>query len=255
MGHGPPGRPQRRPTPAAPAPAARRRPRPGSRSPAPQHPSTPATAPTRNVLPSEYGGSVPALTAARCPCGSSLRPVLAQLLTNIPLISPDMGVRRGAATSAPASAARPVSRNPAGRAPAGPREPAPDPHHATFSQAKPTCREPRNSRRPGKRLKVKLGHWPRSALPGLPGTVVSVRADMADHDGRGGRAPQAREESRGLSAGPQSDGDPVMEDGAPPLRASALSGPDVHQCLVPAEEPLGVLDRCFPRSGCDLRPD
>jgi len=54
-------------------------------------------------------------------------------------------VRRGSATSGTTPGPPLVSRNQPDPAPAGPREPARDTHHATFSQAKPTCREPRNS--------------------------------------------------------------------------------------------------------------
>ena len=64
-------------------------------------------------------------------------------------------VRRGSATSAPRSAPPPVSRNPPGPDPAGPKEAARDPRPATFSRAKPTCLAPRTRPRPGKRLKVK----------------------------------------------------------------------------------------------------
>jgi len=49
----------------------------------------------------------------------------------------------GFATSAPASAPPPVSRNPPGPAPAGPREATRDRHPATFFQVKPTCHAPR----------------------------------------------------------------------------------------------------------------
>ena len=55
-------------------------------------------------------------------------------------------VRRGSSTSAPTSAPPPVSRNPPGPAPAGPRAAAKAQHPATCSPAKQARHEPRTRR-------------------------------------------------------------------------------------------------------------